>query len=346
MRVRDRAPPCSAPLRRLRTQLLGEVAERGAQRGRRVDDVLVLERRSRRAPAHPADVDRDRARRERAEEVVVGDVVSGCEVDALLAPPSAARSRSTYVPLLTPRARTSITRRPGSTSAAIPRGRSRARPAARGPASCRTRARPGGSARRRSRPSARPSFPGTSAATRRNSRSTRGEPREVDLEGDLPLAACRPHEVAVLGAEVTGRSPSQASSDSRVRPLTTWTLVSRQGGEVAQQFADLGGRRGQVRVPDELAQRAVVVEQERPVARGAERCATVRPSAAASRGRAERVDGASRIARAARGSPRPSGRCRAARRGRPSARGAGRVRPGRARAPRRAARPGRRRPRG
>ena len=70
-------------------------------------------------------------------------------------------------------------------------------------------------------------------------------------------------EGAVLGAEVTGRSPSQASRVARVRPLTKWTSAPGSEARPLEQLTDLGGRRGESRMRRELAQRAVVVEQQR-----------------------------------------------------------------------------------
>ena len=119
----------------------------------------------------------------------------------------------------------------------------------------------------------------------------------------------------------------------------------RRGRGAASRISAVGtARSGWL---DELAERAVVVEQQRPS--GARRASfpPMRARAASSSGVTERGPAAAREpVEPLEEALRPADRSRAARRGSPSGRGGGAARRARARAPRRAARPCRRRPTG
>ena len=159
--------------------------------------------------------------------------------------------------------------------------------------------------------------PGTSRRSRRGSRSKCGS-HERSTSAAPPVAAGR--RARSSRARRTGRpaaSSSHASSDSRLRPLTMWTSVS--GSEASPRAAaDLGVGAASPGCVDELAQRAVVVEQEGAAAGAAELRAMRGLPGLVECGRRKAASrlGAKRSSRSR--NARAQRRCRAAPRGRSS----------------------------
>ena len=98
----------------------------------------------------------------------------------------------------------------------------------------------------------------------------RPQPGEVEVDQRPPLPARRAREVAVLGAEVDGQPPEPLLEVPAPPAADDVHVGGGKRRERSEQRADLGRRLGEIGVDLELAQRAVVVEQDRPRPRARE----------------------------------------------------------------------------
>ena len=98
----------------------------------------------------------------------------------------------------------------------------------------------------------------------------RAEPAQVEIDERAPLLAGCAGEVAVLGAQVHGKAPEPLLE---VAPPTSADDVDVGAGQLrerSEERADLGGRLCEVGMHLELAERSVVVEDDRASARARE----------------------------------------------------------------------------
>ncbi len=98
----------------------------------------------------------------------------------------------------------------------------------------------------------------------------RPQPGEVEVDERVPFAAGRPCEVAVLGGEVHGQPPEPLLEVPPPPSAHDVDVGSRQLRERAQERADLGSRLREVRMELELADRPVVIEHDRASPRAPE----------------------------------------------------------------------------
>ena len=103
------------------------------------------------------------------------------------------------------------------------------------------------------------------------------EPAKVDVERRRPLPARRANQVPMLGTERNWQVAEPGVERLACPTADDMDARRRQRGEVAQEIADLGGGNGEVRMADELTQRSVVVEHERALRRLREEAANARP---------------------------------------------------------------------
>ena len=92
----------------------------------------------------------------------------------------------------------------------------------------------------------------------------RAQPGEVEVDERVPFPSGRTREVAVLGAEVQRETPEPLLEVASPAPAHDVHVGLGKRRERAQERADLRRRLREVRVQLELAERAVVVEHDRP----------------------------------------------------------------------------------